>query len=48
MGLLFRRPFLEGLAALHAAGTLAFFGLLASLSDPRAFARALAPAHRKR
>ncbi|QEE41693.1 MULTISPECIES: IS91 family transposase [unclassified Methylobacterium] len=48
LGMLFRRLFLEGLAALHEAGTLVFFGTLAPLSDPRAFARALAPVRRKR
>ena len=36
------------IAALHAAGALAFCGPLAPLSDPRAFARALAPVRRKR
>ena len=48
LGMLFRRLFLEGLAALHEAGTLAFFGTLAPLADARAFARALAPVRRKR
>ena len=43
-----RRLFLEGLAALHAAGALTFFGTLAPLADARAFARALAPVRRKR
>ncbi len=40
---LFRRLFLEGLAALHRAGKLAFFGDLDGLSDPGAFADWLAP-----
>ncbi len=40
---LFRRLFLEGLADLHEAGRLAFFGDLAPLADRRAFAAALAP-----
>ncbi len=43
---LFRRLFLEGLAALHAAGRLVFFGDLAPLSDKGAFAAALAPLRR--
>jgi Transposase zinc-binding domain/Putative transposase len=42
---LFRRLFLEGLAALHAAGRLAFFGDLAPLADKRAFDAALALLH---
>jgi hypothetical protein len=40
---LFRRLFLEGLAALHKAGQLRFFGDLAGLADPAAFAAHLAP-----
>ena len=40
---LFRRLFLEGMAALHAAGRLAFFGDLAPLADKPAFDVALAP-----
>ena len=40
---LFRRLFLDGLAALHAAGRLALFGDLAPLADKRAFDAALAP-----
>ncbi len=40
---LFRRLFLKGLADLHEAGRLAFFGDLAPLADRRAFAAALAP-----
>ena len=43
---LFRRLFLEGLAALHAAGRLAFLGDLAPLADERAFDAALAPLRR--
>ncbi len=40
---LFRRLFLEGLVRLHRASKLAFFGDLAGLSDPEAFATYLAP-----
>lgn len=40
---LFRRLFLEGLAKLHKAGKLAFFGSLSKLADPDAFASHLAP-----
>ena len=43
---LFRRLFLEGLAALHAAGRLAFLGDLAPLADQRAFDAVLARARR--
>jgi hypothetical protein len=43
---LFRRLFLEGLAALHEAGRLTFFGDLAPLADQRAFDAALAPLRR--
>ena len=43
---LFRRLFLEGLAALNEAGELAFFGDLAPLVDKRAFDAALAPLRR--
>jgi hypothetical protein len=43
---LFRRLFLEGLGALHAAGRLAFFGELSALSDAAAFAAVLAPLRR--
>jgi hypothetical protein len=43
---LFRRLFLEGLAALHETGRLTFFGDLAPLSDQRAFDAALAPLRR--
>jgi hypothetical protein len=47
---LFRRLFLAGLIALHAAGRLAVFGSLAPLAERRAFLRHLAgrsrrPAH---
>ncbi len=48
LGALFRRLFLEGLAALHKTAKLAFHGALAHLTDPRAFARHLAPVRRKR
>ena len=40
---LFRRLFLEKLAAAHAAGRLHFFGERAGLADPPAFAQFLAP-----
>jgi hypothetical protein len=40
---LFRRLFIEGLLALHRAGELVFFGDLAELSEPQAFAAYLAP-----
>jgi hypothetical protein len=40
---LFRRLFLEGLAALHAAGELQFFTDLDPLRDPRSFRAYLAP-----
>ncbi len=40
---LFRRRFLEELAAAHRAGRLQFFGDDAGLHDPRAFAQWLAP-----
>ena len=40
---LFRRLFLEGMATLHHAGQLAFFGDLAGLADASAFAAWLAP-----
>ena len=43
---LFRRLFLEGLAALHAAGRLVFFGDLAPLAEQSAFDAALAPLRR--
>ena len=43
---LFRRLFLDRLAALHAAGRLAFFGDLAHLADRAAFATTLAPLRR--
>jgi hypothetical protein len=40
---LFRRLFVEGLLALHCEGELNFFGDLAGLSEPQAFAAYLAP-----
>ena len=40
---LFRRLFLEKLAAAHSAGELSFQGRLAHLADPQAFSAALAP-----
>jgi hypothetical protein len=43
---LFRRLFLEGLAALNAAGRLAFFGDLSALADSQTFAAALVPLRR--
>ncbi len=43
---LFRRLFLDGLAALCDAGSLAFFGDLAPLADKDAFDAALAPLRR--
>jgi Putative transposase len=43
---LFRRLFLERLAALNSAGRLALFGDLAPLADKRAFEAALAPLRR--
>ena len=43
---LYRRLFLEKLAAAHAAGRLRFFDALAPLADARAFVRHLAPARR--
>ena len=46
LGRLFRRLFLEGLAALHCAGRLRFFGERAGLADPAAFAAHLAPLRR--
>jgi hypothetical protein len=42
---LFRRLFLEGLEALHAAGELQFFTDLDPLRDPRSFRAYLAPLH---
>jgi hypothetical protein len=44
---LFRRLFLDRLAALHAAGRLSFFGEHLGLSDSRAFAAFLAPLKNK-
>ncbi|SEB09203.1 Putative transposase, partial [Rubrimonas cliftonensis] len=46
LGGLFRRLFLEGLAALHRAGRLRFFGARAGLADPAAFAAHPAPLRR--
>ena len=43
---LYRRLFLQKLAAAHASGRLQFFDTLTPLSDPRAFARHLAPVRR--
>ncbi len=43
---LFRRLFLQGLATLHKANRLVFFGDLAPLADQRAFDAALAPLRR--
>ena len=43
---LFRRLFLEGLAGLHKAGRLAFFGDIAPLADASAFDATLAPLRR--
>ena len=48
LGALFRRLFLEGIAALHRAGKLAFHGSLAHLADANAFVRHLAPVRKKR
>jgi hypothetical protein len=45
---LFRRLFIEGLMALHRAGELVFFGDLAGLSEPQAFAAYLAPLRKNR
>lgn len=42
----FRRLFLEKLAPLHAQGRLRFFGDLAALTEPQAFAAHLAPLRR--
>ena len=43
---LFRRLFLEKLAAAHVVGRLKFFGAHANLADPRAFAAFIAPLRR--
>ena len=43
---LFRRLFIEKLAAAHAQGALSFFGELAGLADPQVFAAYLAPLRR--
>ncbi len=45
---LFRRLMLEKLAAAHAAGTLAFFGVHVALADATAFAKWMMPLKRKR
>ena len=44
---LFRRLFLDQLAAAHAGGSLQFFGDLASLAEPEAFQALLAPLRKK-
>ena len=43
---LFRRLFLDGLAKLHAAGQLQFFGNITGLGEPAAFAKYLSPLRR--
>lgn len=43
---LFRRLFIEKLATAHAQGALSFFGELAGLAEPKAFAAYLAPLRR--
>jgi len=48
LGKLFRRLFLTGLVALHAAGRLGFYAGMAHLADRRAFLRHLAPVRKKR
>jgi hypothetical protein len=48
LGALFRRLFLSGLMALHAAGKLSFFGRLAHLADVHALRRHLAPVRKAR
>ena len=45
---LFRRLFLDKLAAAHAAGRLQFFGDHAHLADPKAFAAFLKPLRKTR
>ena len=47
MARLFRRLFIEGLAALHRKGELSFFGELSGLSDSSTFAEWLAPFRKK-
>jgi len=47
LGMLFRRLFLTGLIALHAAGRLAFFGKQDDLADRRLFLRHLAAVRKK-
>ncbi|MBL8575602.1 MAG: IS91 family transposase [Mesorhizobium sp.] len=48
LGKLFRRLLLTRLVALHDAGRLSFFGLIAHLADRRAFSRYLSPIRKKR
>jgi hypothetical protein len=48
LAMLFRRLFLEKLLAAHAEGRLGFFGDLANLADPKAFAAYLAPTRKVR
>jgi hypothetical protein len=48
LGKLFRRLFLSRLVALHDAGRLAFFGVIAHLAERRAFLRHLSPVRKKR
>jgi len=48
LGELFRRLFLTGLTALHAAGRLRFFGDRTGLNDPQEFERTLAPIRTKK
>jgi hypothetical protein len=48
LGKLFRRLFLARLIALHDAGQLSFFGLMAHLAERRAFLHHLSPARKKR
>ena len=48
LGALFRRLFLTRLLALHAAGSLRFFGATTPLADRRTFLRHLAPVRKKR
>ncbi len=45
---LFRRLFVEKLAAAHADGNLSFFGALAHLADPKAFDALIAPLRKTR
>jgi hypothetical protein len=48
LGKLFRRLFLSRLVALHDAGRLASFGVIAHLAERRAFLRHLSPVRKKR